>query len=342
MPVTVVLQGLTTWATLIALFLVSSRATGSAMWGLVAITLVSLNELWVVESLRQRETFLYAAVLIALVGLVVYKPRWRGIATGALCAAGWLTRPTGVVLFPAVLLLHWRDTRRSGTRIGVRTGLALAASFGIPLFLWLGYQQLHFGTVTVAGNDSATNLLKGNNDALRAIYPYIDVDRLAPVLLEPLAETTRARGGDVRRVYIRRALEFVAESPVEAVSLVPRKLAAFFVPIYFPLGSGTARQTSSGEWRIDDYEPRPLGQGDGVMALPGVVAFFVALARWRTLSSASVLVVLAVGMTAAVHVATFAQTRFRLPYDPILALLCEQMAASALGGKSEPTDSELR
>ena len=54
-----------------ALFLVAQHTTGRAAWGLIAVGLVSLNELWVVEAIGQRETFLYAAILMALAGLTV-------------------------------------------------------------------------------------------------------------------------------------------------------------------------------------------------------------------------------------------------------------------------------
>ena len=163
---------------------------------------------------------------------------------------------------------------------------------------------------------------------------------MSPVLLEPVAQATIARGGDVRQEYIRQATQFWLESPLEALLLVPRKLAAFFVPIYFPLGSGTVRLTDTGDWQIDDYEARSIGRGDGIMALPGVIAFFVALTRPRTLTRSGLLVVLVVGSTAIIHVVTFAQTRFRLPYDPLLALLCVQMVSSALHPKGSGVSSE--
>ena len=337
--VTIVLQALTAWATMLALFLVARRATGSAAWSLLAVALVSLNELWVVESIRQRETFLYSAILLALVGVTVYarhKAPWYAGAVGALCAIGWLTRLNGVVLFPAVLVLFWKDWRGSGPRVGAREVLALTLSFGLPILGWAAYQKTHFGWVRISGNDSAKNFSKGNNHAMTGIYPFIDVDRLSPVLLEPLAKATAERGGDVQREYVRHAIQFVSESPVEALALVPRKLAAFFVPIYFPLGSGTARLSASGDWQVDDYQPRPIGSGDGIMALPGIFAFFLALTRWRTLTSSGLLIVLVVGFTAIVHIVTWAETRYRLPYDTVLALLCVQIASSALRATISP------
>ena len=331
-PVAVTLQALTAWGTVMALFLVTRRTTGSAAWGLLAVALLSLNLLWVKEAIVQRETFLFSAVLMALVSVIIYVPPKSigcAVATGALCAIGWLTRPTGVVLLPAVLLCLWRDWQRSSAPISARFTIALALSFGLPVLGWAAYQNAYHESVAISGGATALNLLKGNNHALIKIYPFIDVDRLSPVLLRPLRQAAVSQGLDWRREYYRQAIQFVRESPGEALALVPRKLAAFFLPIMFPLGSGTARLTAAGEWQVDDYEPRAI-RGDGIMALPGVLAFFAALRRRRTLTGSGLLIVLAVGFTAVVHVVTFAETRFRLPYDPLLALLFAQVVSPVL------------
>ena len=161
------------------------------------------------------------------------------------------------------------------------------------------------------------------------IYPFIDVDRLEPELLRPLREAAAAQGRDWRPDFYREALQFLRESPAEALALVPRKLVSFFVPIRFPLGEGTARLTPGGNWTLNDYEARAI-RGDGIMALPGVLAFFVALTRWRTLKHTNSLIVFVVGFTAAIHVVTFGETRFRLPFDPLLALLFVQIFSPIL------------
>ena len=334
-PATILLQTAVALATLLGLFFVARRVSGRSAWGVIAVTLVALNELWVIEAIRPRETFLYGAVLLALVGLAVYArevSRWTLVAAGVLAALGLLTRVTGVVLLPAVVLvlaLEWRGL--TGRRIAVAA--VLVASFAAPVAGWAVYQQMRFGSVAIAGNDGAANLLKGNNEALSTIYPFVDVDRLSPVLHEPISRAIHDRGGsadDVRAEFLRRSLEFVSASPWEALALAPKKLAAFFGPIQFPLGSGTVRQAPGGGWAIENYEARSVTRGDGIMALPGVLAFFAGLVRWRSLTRAGQLTVLVVALTALVHVATWGQTRFRLPYDPILALLCVDMAASAL------------
>ena len=327
-PSAVVLQALTAWATLVGLFLVARRATGRAAWGLVAVGLVALTEFWVVETIHQRETFLYSAVLTALVGVMVYARSWSPracAAAGALCALGWLTRPTGAVLLPILLGMMWRDRHGRG-RPSAQAALVLALTFGLPLLVWAGHQHARHGTVAISGKSGSFILLSGNNRALAEIYPFIDVDRLGP-FLDRVGMEASARGADPDRARYRHALRFMLGSPLDSAALLPRKLAAFFLPIQFPLGSGTIHQTPDGHWRIEDYVPTAI-RGEGIMALPGVVAFFAALRWWRGLPPSGLFILLAVGCTALIHLVTFAETRYRLPYDPLMALLFVQMAAA--------------
>ena len=325
----VTLQAVASWGTLVVLFLIARRVTGSGAWGLIAVGMVALNAFWVVEVLNQRETFLYSAILTALAGAVVYIPsssKPACAAAGTLCALGWLTRPTGIVLLPIVLVILWRSRRgRAGL---AREALVLILAFVLPLLAWTGYQQVEHGSIAVSGTNNSVNLLKGNHSALVEIYPFIEVDRLDPAL-ELIRMDASARGADPRREQYRHALRFVLGSPFEAIALLPRKLAAFFVPIEFPLGRGTVRETADGNWQLEDYVPNTVS-GLGITALPGVIAFFGALRWWRTLAPSALFIVLAVGATACIHLVTFAETRFRLPYDPLMALLFVQMAATRL------------
>ena len=328
-PSAVVLQALTAWATLVGLFLVARRATGRAAWGLVAVGLVALNEFWVVETIHQRETFLYSAVLTALAGVMVYARSWSPracAAAGALCALGWLTRPTGVLLLPILLAMMWRDRHGLG-RPSLRAASMLTLSFSLPLLAWAGYQYTRYDSVVMSGMSGSNSFLQGNNRALAEIYPFIDVDELDPLLLQVEVEAS-ARGVDPRRGYYQHALRFIQESPLEAAALLPRKLAAFFVPIHFPLGSGTVRQTADGGWELQEYVPSAI-RGEGIMALPGVLAFFAALPWWRALSPSGLFTLLAVGSVTIIHLVTFGETRYRLPFDPLMALLFVQMAATA-------------
>ena len=55
------------------------------------------------------------------------------------------------------------------------------------------------------------------------------------------------------------ALAFVLESPGTALAMVPRKIAAFVLPLQFPLGRGRALPPDAGDrgWRLVDFRPFP-------------------------------------------------------------------------------------
>mgnify|MGYP001353490784 CR=1 FL=1 len=337
----IVLQMGVAWATLMALFFIARRSTGSSALAVISVALVSFNGLWVDEMVEPRETFLYGAAILGLVSLVVYAPkpsRFSLFTMGLACALGWLTRPTGVVLFPALCVLFTKPWSTKFSEMRSVAVVIILCGLSLPMFGWQTYQYTTcrstglpasacFGVTRISGNDSATNLLKGQNEALKVVYPYVDVDRLAPVLTEPLQEAAIQNGEDVEQRFINHALNFVVDSPLDAIALVPKKLVAFFAPLHFPLGSGTIEMTGAGQWHLQNYRARPIRRADNLTALPGVLAFFFVLFNWTTVNQSMKLTTVIVGLTAIVHVVTFAETRFRLPYDPILALLFVQVIA---------------
>lgn len=119
-PAYIALQALITCGVLIALFLLAQRTTERAPWGLIAVGLVSMNGLFIAGHVALADTVLYTAILLALVGLMTCARRapWFPPAAGVLCALGWLTRPVGIVLLPAVVAVMWRDWRAAAWRSG--------------------------------------------------------------------------------------------------------------------------------------------------------------------------------------------------------------------------------
>ncbi|MFQ5418113.1 MAG: hypothetical protein ACE5FL_13880 [Myxococcota bacterium] len=218
---------------------------------------------------------------------------------------------------------------------------SFALALSLPLLLWWGYQSHRDLGGSLVASYAAANYFKGNNEAMTAFYPFVDVDHMTPHMREMKAQAA-STGRDPALDLVRRALEFQRSSPLDTLALVPRKLAAFFVPIRFPLGSGEVQRAADGEWEIVGYRPIRLRRHLlGIAALPGIVCFFIALTRIRRLPPAVQFSTLLVLSTAGIHLVTFAQTRFRLPFDPILAvsfvaIASARRARATGGGPSTP------
>ncbi len=317
------LQALLFVGVVLMVFVLGGRAGGSRGWGLVPALLVLLNWHLVDEFLDKRETFLYASLLLLTFYLIETRAHTRYAGAGflgLLCACGWLTRPTGFLLAPIVMLVWLIDQRRlRGAKLRAQA-IVFLALFLAPITVWTGYQSLHGSRVAISGASTALNLYKGNNEALAAIYPYIDLDKLEPYIHEKEA-LWRQLGLGADEQLTREAVRFAAGSPLRALALAPRKVAAFFLPGHFPLGTGRPRHATGDGWILEDYRPLHwLNQVVGLTALPGVLLCFLAAWRLRDMPPPVLFTCAVVLVTALLHVVTFAETRFRLPFDPVLAV----------------------
>lgn len=325
----VALQTALIWAVVGWSYLLAARGAGSERYGAAAALLLLANVGMLREFVAKRETVLYAFVVLALFALLD-RPRptpAAAAAAGLLCAVGWLTRPSGVLLAPAFAVAWILRGRRAGASTRPVWIAAFLAGLLLPIGAWVAYQLRHAEEVHVSGSAAALNVYKGNNPALATIYPWTDVDHLAPWIRARFADV--AEGAPRRRAMLDAAAAYVRAQPETALALLPRKAVAFFAPIRFPLGHGRVVAAPDGHVRLADYRATHWKEHARYLAaLPGVVFFFVALFRLGRLPAPQLFSALIVLATAALHLATFAQTRFRLPFDPVLAVSAAQLWAS--------------
>ena len=82
----------------------------------------------------------YSESLYLALALAAFLLAERGRFLGAGAAAGlaMLTRPVGIALLPALVLLAWRSPERRRALLGVAASLPLAAVYPLLLGLWIG------------------------------------------------------------------------------------------------------------------------------------------------------------------------------------------------------------
>lgn len=78
---------------------------------------------------------LYLALALAAFLLA---ERGRFLGAGAVAGLAMLTRPVGIALLPALVLLAWRSSERRRALLGVAASLPLAALYPLLLGIWLG------------------------------------------------------------------------------------------------------------------------------------------------------------------------------------------------------------
>ncbi len=249
---------------------------------------------------------------------------------GALLGLACLTRSLLAAFLPLAALAVWMGG-------GKRGGAALLAAAFCVIAPWTARNRLHYGCFVPIDTYGGYNFLFGNNP---------DADgRQEPAVIRKLAETTlrewrieREKGAPPEVVICpggsaagyREGMRFIAEHPRRAIRLAARKLGYLYGPEIRELSWGY----SMGYFGA---VPRRVL----VPAAAAVVAAFPVLcllalggicfrgggpeasrAGWGLLS-------LAILYLSAVHAVTFAESRFHLPFVPILAVYAGRLAGPA-------------
>lgn len=315
-------QSLLLLATVFAAFFLGCRITGRPAWGFVASTAVAANLSFGLECLAARETCLYAALLVLMLAVIAGKEitTAKAIILGLLASAVWLTRPTGFIPVAAGGLILLLPTSTENWRRRLRLVCLYAVGLVCPIAIWMGYQAATQDSVHISGKSAVRTFYYSWHPALDTIYPVIDVDELDPYVDAQEAEWI-AEGKDPRVMYRQEGIRFALSSPLRSAKLVFWKFVAFFVPIQFPMADGTPIY-ANGTWSIENEQSlSPIQLILGITAGFGVLGFFLTLADWRDWPAWVAFIMVIVVLTALLHLMTFAETRYRQPFDPMLAVL---------------------
>jgi hypothetical protein len=298
------------------------RGGRSTLAGVAAVAMAAANLSMLREFLTGRETVVFSALLITIYTLLregAALTPLRCALMGCLAACAWLTRPTGaiVVLVAGATLFAATRALAHGPRTFARASFVVAVA--APMLTWAGYQRLHLDSIHLSGSSLMENLYAGNNEVIASVYPLLDVETLHPHLTEK-REQWLQEGKSPDREFARAAAAFVAAHPLDTLRLAGLKSLAFLSARHFPRGSGRLTPTNEG-WSIEDYRPvSPLLDLITLPALPGVLLLGLCLWQWKKLPREARFVTAVIVLTLLLHVATFAETRFRQPFDPLLAV----------------------
>jgi 4-amino-4-deoxy-L-arabinose transferase-like glycosyltransferase len=245
----------------------------------------------------------FAAALAALTAWLLQAEPWRlrntlllGGALGLLA----LTRSVGAAFLPA-LLLPWHLRRPDLRKAALHGGLAALVVFS-ALGAWAARNGRVLGKAVVATN-VGLNLHIGNHPGAGGGY--------APA---PAVEAGSPGEAAADAAHGRAARAFLRDRPLEALSLLPKKL---FHLLAFDLSA--AQEALGGGGRPAWLKALAYGacQGFHLLLLGAFLAGLAALRRPPGLTPVG----LAIGATVLlVSLATFGQDRFRMPFLPWMAL----------------------
>jgi 4-amino-4-deoxy-L-arabinose transferase-like glycosyltransferase len=305
-------------AAVVVIGLLGRRIAGDrAGWIAAGIAAVYPN-LWVNDGLIMSETI--ATLLVALALLYAYRlirePRlWTALVVGALCGLAALTRAELLLLVP-LLAVPAALVARS-VAIGQRWKLAGAGVLAAAVLIgpWVGYNLVRFKEATFLSTNDGIALLGSNCDSVYYGHGIGLTD------LKCLGSNPRGDQSVDSRIYRDRAFDYIRDHKKRTV-IVGAARAGRTWSVYRP-------------WDMVSYNK---GEGrEGWVTILGLIMYYpllvAAVAGWvvmrRRRRRSWPLLVPALIVTIA-SVATYGQTRFRVPAEPSLVVLAAVAIAAVV------------
>jgi hypothetical protein len=313
----------------VLVYMIANRISQNEKIGYLATSLYILHLTVQAEHYALRETLLFELLLLTFVYIFVrdQKINMRKVVYATLLTTGlYLTRPTGFVfVFLTVSMVVLSG--RSGMKLrGVLTSLVL---FLLLIAPWQYYHYKAFSKITLwSSNSAGANLYVGASPAIQGIYPQVDTDEAAFFVAHQL----RANGIDAnanedkaRDFLLQEAKRFIKANPVAYAKGMALKFIALYSPVRTPLGTGIVKLDGD-ELVVERFE-----FSRGILSISHffitilLIPFgFYELIRFRGKGIRErrfkVMAIFVFAVITALHMLSFAETRFRLPFDCLLCI----------------------
>ncbi len=308
--------------TVVLTFVLARRVT-SERGARAAALIVAIYPALVLYSAYLMAETLFTA--LAILGMTLWTRAGPGaaLAAGIAVGAATLTRSTGLAVLGGILLAEaWTLAARRRLDRGLLTRAALLGiGFLIALAPWIQRNYAIYQRFVPTDTSSGFNALLGNYPGATGRHPGI------PAVDAAAAEYWGNARNDVERsdIGMRVAREFVMAEPGRAARLALLKVGYFF-------GVEGREHAWGYSFHVQGrHAPATVWSwGIAIVASFPVLMTFASIGALRpglTSSSAGPLLVATLACAAAIHVASFGDSRFHLPWVPILAILAARAFA---------------
>jgi 4-amino-4-deoxy-L-arabinose transferase-like glycosyltransferase len=204
-------------------YVLGRRLDGTATALLAALLLAVLPGFIVYSSLLNADLLFMALTLAALNLTLLPLPAgsanlYGGLLVGLCTGAAALTRSTGLMLLPLLLLLHWLLRGHTHRRALLAWGVMLVIGTGAVVLPWATRNYVQFGRIIPISTNGGVNFWIGNNPHASGGFVFPRDAEQNP--LQPLIGDEHA----VDRTGYRLGLEFVRAQPDKALALLPAKV----------------------------------------------------------------------------------------------------------------------
>jgi 4-amino-4-deoxy-L-arabinose transferase-like glycosyltransferase len=301
---------------------VASRAALAA-----AFVVATYPALLLYSAYLMAETLFSFFVVLTLV-LWLKRRAWAAAAAGVVLGAATLTRSVGLALIGGIVIAEvWRAVMRRETidRAAMTRLAALVAGVALAMMPWVTRNYGIYHRFLPTDTSSGFNVLIGNYPGASGRHPGIAA---VEGVMRNYWSTAR---NDLERsdIGMRAGRAFVLEHPARAARLALLKVA-YLIGVegrehawgYSYHVQGKHNPTTVRMWGIAIIVSFPL------LFLAALIGF----SRPGALTTdAGVLIVATLACAVAVHVASFGDTRFHLPWIPLLAVFAARAVAVVPG-----------
>ena len=308
------------------IFKIVSRLTADGFKALLAVILYTAHLTCQAEHFAQRETVLFEFFLLLFVYVLTLSKfkTATAITSAIISAALYLTRPSGIIFLPIVVLLI---LVKSGPCEKLKLTLISLAVFAACIFPWQLYNYKTFSKVTLSSSStSGINMYIGASPVIQSVSPKLDIDSARFYLNDYLkANDLRywKQEYQVDAFLKEQSKKLIMQNPVFFVKKMFKQLLLFYSPVPVPFGKGTA-ELQGDRLEITNYKFNfgLLQLNHFVIAviliLFGMFELFHIGDQGTRLWNFKVVSLLIFVFITLLHMITFAETRFRLPLDGLL------------------------
>lgn len=304
------------------LYKIVLRIGGDEKAAALCLALYVCHVLFQIEVLAKRETVIFTVVVLWWF-LSLIKPNRSPVSLGLSTGIAHMLRPTGMLLFFSSLIVLLSDLNTSSRISKVKEILIATAVFSMTVAPW--QFNLYQLTGNIQLNSSITGphgFWKGNNPYFDTIYPYVDVDRLEPMmyaLAHSDTQAVRAQNIELNRL----AMQFCLDDPLAFIRRTITKIFVYICPYPTPFGKADLVFTDD-TVVLKDYQSRNIYIS--VYATLFMLTCYIGLSKAFSLCRSPemphlkplIFFVLVFILFATTHSLSFAETRYRLPLDILM------------------------
>ena len=313
---------------------VVARRLAGVRAGIVAVFVLAVYPNLIAHTGALLGETLYDLLFLAFLAVLLARP-WdealslrRVAAAGVLLGLAVMVRPISLAVVPVVVLAWWAS-RRDLRQVG-RWSVVLLLAVGACIVPWTIRNAVRMDAFVPISTNTGDNLCLGHGDGATGAFTVRDQCDVPYNLLDgPSAEVA------ADKAKTRIAKDAILDDPGREPWLTWRRFYFTWIRSGDHDGTAAVQSYRFDRWIAVDTETRLFKVSDLAYYAVAVTGLVGSLALLRRRRPGDLLVVGSAIMTAAVPLAFFGDSRFKVPVIPLLII-----AAAALAGGSWRADAE--